>query len=57
MVWDRIESAVRQRPELWLWMYHHWRFRPSQECVVENNQRDLTALDDCDKRPEVRRVA
>lgn len=31
MVWDRIEAAVRQRPELWLWMYRHWRYRPAEQ--------------------------
>jgi KDO2-lipid IV(A) lauroyltransferase len=30
-VWDRFESAIRQRPELWLWMYRHWRYRPLSE--------------------------
>ncbi len=30
-VWDRFEAAIRQRPELWLWMYRHWRYRPLQE--------------------------
>ena len=27
-VWNQFESASRQRPELWLWMYRHWRYRP-----------------------------
>jgi len=31
MVWDRIEATVRQRPELWLWMYRHWRYRPLEQ--------------------------
>jgi len=31
MVWDRIEATVRQRPELWLWMYSHWRYRPLEQ--------------------------
>lgn len=26
-VWDRIEAAVRECPERWLWMYRHWRYR------------------------------
>jgi len=27
--WDVIERSIRARPELWLWAYKHWRFRPS----------------------------
>jgi KDO2-lipid IV(A) lauroyltransferase len=30
-VWDRIETAVRDCPEHWLWMYRHWRFRQSDD--------------------------
>lgn len=30
-VWNRFEAAIRQRPELWLWMYRHWRYRPLRE--------------------------
>jgi lauroyl/myristoyl acyltransferase len=42
MVWDRIEDAVRQRPELWLWMYRHWRYRPAEQ--VEPNGDHKIAL-------------
>jgi len=27
--WDVFEEIIGQRPELWLWSYKHWRFRPS----------------------------
>ncbi len=27
--WDALEPYIRQRPELWLWAYKHWRFRPA----------------------------
>ncbi len=27
-IWDRFETAIHRRPELWLWMYRHWKFRP-----------------------------
>jgi Kdo2-lipid IVA lauroyltransferase/acyltransferase len=27
-VWDHFEAKIRQRPECWLWMYKHWRYRP-----------------------------
>jgi len=30
-VWDRFESTIRQRPELWLWMYRHWRYKPAED--------------------------
>ncbi|CAN5169868.1 N/A [soil metagenome] len=26
--WDVYEQAIRQRPELWMWMYKHWRYIP-----------------------------
>lgn len=26
--WDVFEEVIRERPELWLWSYKHWRFRP-----------------------------
>ncbi|TVQ01510.1 MAG: hypothetical protein EA381_05005 [Planctomycetaceae bacterium] len=29
-VWDHFEEAIRQRPELWLWMYRHWKYGPSE---------------------------
>ncbi|HBJ37713.1 MAG TPA: hypothetical protein DDZ51_23745 [Planctomycetaceae bacterium] len=44
MVWDRIELAVRQRPELWLWMYHHWRYRPSEQSDSASPQADSIRL-------------
>ena len=30
-VWDRFESAIREHPEAWLWMYKHWRYLPGDE--------------------------
>ncbi len=27
-IWDLFESEIRLRPECWLWMYKHWRYRP-----------------------------
>jgi KDO2-lipid IV(A) lauroyltransferase len=29
--WDRFEPVIRERPELWLWAYKHWRYRPPVE--------------------------
>lgn len=26
--WDALEPGLRERPELWLWSYKHWRYRP-----------------------------
>jgi Kdo2-lipid IVA lauroyltransferase/acyltransferase len=26
--WDRFEPVIREHPELWLWAYKHWRYRP-----------------------------
>lgn len=46
MVWDRIESAIRQRPELWLWMYRHWRYRPSEDICLANIQASHLQLHD-----------
>ena len=27
--WDHFESRIRERPELWMWAYKHWRYRPA----------------------------
>ncbi len=27
--WQVFEPRIRQRPELWLWSYKHWRYRPA----------------------------
>ncbi|HEX4084077.1 MAG TPA: hypothetical protein VHY22_04140 [Chthoniobacteraceae bacterium] len=27
-VWDFFEARIQQKPELWMWMYKHWRYRP-----------------------------
>jgi KDO2-lipid IV(A) lauroyltransferase len=27
--WDAFEPIIRARPAPWLWMYKHWRYRPS----------------------------
>lgn len=32
--WDFFESFVRERPELWLWNYPRWRYKP-QDSTVE----------------------
>lgn len=26
--WDRFETTIRQQPEIWMWMYKHWRYLP-----------------------------
>lgn len=26
--WDFFEQRIRARPELWMWVYKHWRFKP-----------------------------
>jgi Kdo2-lipid IVA lauroyltransferase/acyltransferase len=26
--WDFFEQMIRNRPELWMWAYKHWRYRP-----------------------------
>lgn len=47
-VWDRFEAAIRQRPELWLWMYRHWRYRPLQDQnAVAANDQDGTSIPIC----------
>jgi KDO2-lipid IV(A) lauroyltransferase len=28
-IWDFFEPVIRARPELWLWAYKHWRYRPA----------------------------
>jgi len=27
--WDALEPTIWERPELWLWSYKHWRFKPA----------------------------
>ena len=27
--WDSFEPYVRKNPGPWLWMYKHWRYRPT----------------------------
>lgn len=29
LCWNEIERSIRERPELWLWAYKQWRFRPA----------------------------
>jgi lauroyl/myristoyl acyltransferase len=29
--WDVFEVEIRRRPELWLWSYKQWRFRPTDD--------------------------
>lgn len=29
LCWNELERSIRARPELWLWAYKHWRFRPA----------------------------
>ena len=33
--WDALESGLRAHPELWLWSYKHWRYRPRGVDVEE----------------------
>ncbi len=28
--WDIFEKEIRARPELWMWMYKHWRYLPDE---------------------------
>ena len=28
IAWDFLEAIIREQPELWMWTYKHWRFRP-----------------------------
>jgi len=30
-IWDTFEAAIREAPELWMWMYKHWRYRPAHD--------------------------
>ena len=30
-VWQVFEPEIRRRPELWMWMYKHWRYRPDHD--------------------------
>jgi KDO2-lipid IV(A) lauroyltransferase len=28
LAWNFLEKVIREKPELWMWVYKHWRFRP-----------------------------
>jgi lauroyl/myristoyl acyltransferase len=28
IAWNFLEGIIRQKPELWMWVYKHWRYRP-----------------------------
>jgi lauroyl/myristoyl acyltransferase len=30
LCWNETERSIRERPELWLWAYKQWRFKPSE---------------------------
>jgi hypothetical protein len=27
--WNRFEPIIRENPDYWLWVYKHWRYKPS----------------------------
>jgi hypothetical protein len=27
--WNQFEPIIRENPDYWLWVYKHWRYRPS----------------------------
>ena len=29
--WDIFEKEIREQPELWMWMYKHWRYLPDDD--------------------------
>lgn len=29
--WDVFEKEIRKQPELWMWMYKHWRYLPTED--------------------------
>lgn len=31
LCWNVLEGVIRERPELWMWSYKQWRFRPSDD--------------------------
>jgi len=28
--WNQFEPIIRSHPEYWLWLYKHWRYKPSR---------------------------
>ena len=28
IAWNFLEKIIREKPELWMWVYKHWRYRP-----------------------------
>ncbi len=31
IAWNFLEKLIREKPELWMWVYKHWRFKPKGE--------------------------
>jgi len=28
LAWNNLEKIIRDKPEFWMWVYKHWRYRP-----------------------------
>jgi KDO2-lipid IV(A) lauroyltransferase len=33
--WDQFEPFIREQPEIWMWMYKHWRYLPEGATTAE----------------------
>lgn len=34
-IWNRLEERLRTQPEMWMWMYKHWRYLPEGAAAAD----------------------
>ncbi|MBA3273814.1 MAG: lysophospholipid acyltransferase family protein [Chthoniobacterales bacterium] len=50
--WDAMEPTIRQNPAPWLWMYKHWRYRPTGASGYPFYAQESPAFDQIASRPD-----
>ena len=44
-IWDCFAKVIHRRPELWLWMYRHWRYRPPETDAMSSQRAEALVGD------------
>ncbi|CAN5590553.1 lysophospholipid acyltransferase family protein [soil metagenome] len=50
--WDAMEPTIRKNPAPWLWMYKHWRYRPTGASGYPFYAQESPAFDQIAARPD-----
>lgn len=50
--WDAFEAVLRKNPAPWLWMYKHWRYKPSGAANYPFYAQESWAFDQIQSRPD-----